>query len=64
MCIAPTVRRHFFIEAWTTSILKPVFNCKNAADLLLGDSNDHTVKGKSSVAQLEKHEDTYTLRKI
>lgn len=52
---SPTVNRHFFIEAWTTSILKPVFSCKNAADLLLRHSNDHTVKAKRNAAQLEKH---------
>lgn len=28
---------------------------KNAADLLLGHSNDHTVTAKRNAAQLQKH---------
>lgn len=52
-----TVNRYFFIEAWTTSILNSAFNCKNAADLLLRHSNDHTIKTKRNV---EEDQDTYT----
>lgn len=52
---SPRVKTHFFIEDWITSVLNPVFNCKNAADLFLRSSNDHTVTAKRNITKLEKH---------